>query len=42
MTVAKVEEITGLDFFNSVPQPEQEELEWKITEESWDWIKQGR
>ena len=26
VTVDKVEEITGLDFFSSVPQPEQEEL----------------
>ena len=42
MTVDKEEEITGLNFFSSVPQPEQEELERTITVESWDWIKQGR
>ena len=39
VTVDKVEEITGLDFFSSVPQPEQEELGQTITEESWDWIR---
>ena len=39
VTVDKVEEITGLDFFSSVPQPEQEELERTISVESWDWIR---
>ena len=42
VTVDKVEEITGLDFFSSMLQPEQEELERTITVESWDRIKQGR
>ena len=44
MTVDKEEEITGLDFFSSVPQPEQEqeERERTITVESWDRIKHGR
>ena len=41
VTVDKVEEITGLDFFSSMLQPEQEELERTITVESWDRIKQG-
>jgi len=42
VTVDKAEEITGLDFFSSMLQPEQEELERTITVESWDWIKPGR
>lgn len=39
VTVDKVEEVTGLDFFSTVPQPEQEQLERTITMENWDWIK---
>lgn len=42
VTVDKEEEITGLNFFSSMLQPEQEELERTITVESWDRIKQGR
>lgn len=39
VTVDRVEEITGLDFFPKLPQPQQEELERTITMENWDWIK---
>ena len=39
VTVDRVEELTGLDFFSTVPQPKQEQLESTITVESWDWIK---
>ena len=39
VTVDYVEELTGLDFFSTVPQPKQEELERSITVESWDWIR---
>ncbi len=39
VTVDKVEELTGLDFFSSVPQPKQEQLERTITVENWDWIR---
>ena len=39
VTVDRAEELTGLDFFSSVPQPKQEQLERTITVESWDWIR---
>ena len=39
VTVDYVEELTGLDFFSTVPQPKQEGLERSITVESWDWIR---
>ena len=39
VTVDKVEELTGLDFFSTVPQPKQEQLECTITVENWDWIR---
>lgn len=39
VTVDKVEELTGLDFFSTVPQPKQEQLERTITVENWDWIR---
>ena len=39
VTVDRVEELTGQDFFSTVPQPKQEQLESTITVESWDWIK---
>ena len=39
VTVDRVEELTGLDFFSTVPQTKQEQLERTISVESWDWIK---
>ena len=39
VTVDRVEELTGLDFFCTVPQPKQEQLEQTITVENWDWIR---
>ena len=39
VTVDYVEELTGLDFFSSLPQPEQEQLERTITVENWNWIR---
>ena len=39
VTVDCVENLTGLDFFSSVPQPKQKQLERTISVESWDWIK---
>ena len=39
VTVDRVEELTGLDFFSAIPQPKQERLERTITVESWDWIR---
>lgn len=39
VTVDRVEELTGLDFFSLVPQPQQEALEKTISVESWDWIR---
>ena len=39
VTVDRVEELTGLDFFSTVPQPEQEQLEQIIIVENWDWIR---
>ena len=39
VTVDKVEELTGLDFFSTIPQPHQEQLERTITVENWHWIK---
>ena len=39
VTVDDVEEATGLDFFSTVPQPKQEQLERTISVESWDWIR---
>ena len=39
VTVDRVEELTGLDFFSEVPQPKQDQLERTITVESWDWIR---
>ena len=39
VTVDRVEELTGLDFFSEVPQPKQEQLERTIPVENWDWIR---
>ena len=39
VTVDKVEELTGLDFFSTIPQPHQEQLERTITVENWHWIR---
>ena len=39
VTVDRVEELTGLDFFSALPQPEQERLERTVTAESWDWLR---
>ena len=39
VTVDYVEDLTGLDFFSSLPQPEQEQLERTITVENWNWIR---
>ena len=39
VTVDRVEELTGLDFFSAVPKKKQEQLERTITVENWDWIK---
>ena len=39
VTVDRVEELTGLDFFSTVEQPKQEQLESTITVENWDWIR---
>ena len=39
VTVDRVEDLTGLDFFSTVPQPKQEQLESTITVENWHWIK---
>ena len=39
VTVDRVEELTGLNFFSTVPQPKQEQLERTITVENWDWIR---
>ena len=39
VTVDSVEALTGLDFFRTVPQPKQEQLERTISVESWDWIR---
>ena len=39
VTIDKVEELTGLDFFSMVTQPKQEQLERTITVENWHWIK---
>ena len=39
VTVDAVEEATGLNFFSTVPQPKQEQLESTITVEDWRWKK---
>lgn len=39
VTVDRVEELTGLDFFTTVPKEKQEQLERTITVENWDWIR---
>jgi len=39
VTVDRVEELTGLDFFSAVPKEKQEQLERTITVENWHWIK---
>ncbi len=39
VTVDRVEDLTGLDFFSTVPQPKQEQLERTITVENWHWIR---
>ena len=39
VTVDRVEDLTGLDFFSTVPQPKQEQMERTVTVENWDWIK---
>ncbi len=39
VTVDRVEDLTGLDFFSAVPKEKQEQLERTITVENWHWIK---
>ena len=39
VTVDRVEELTGLDFFSTVPKEKQEQMERTITVENWDWIR---
>ena len=39
VTVDAVEAATGLDFFSTVPQPKQEQLESTITVQDWRWKK---
>lgn len=39
VTVDRVEELTGLDFFSTVPRDKQEQLERTITVENWHWIR---
>ena len=39
VTVDKVEELTGLDFFSAVPKEKQEQMERTITVENWHWIR---
>lgn len=39
VTVDRVEELTGLDFFSAVPKEKQEQMERTITVENWDWIR---
>lgn len=39
VTVDRVEELTGLDFFSAVPKEKQEQMERVITVENWHWIK---
>jgi len=38
-TVDAVEEATGLDFFATIPQPQQEQLESTISVQDWRWKK---
>jgi len=37
VTVDRVEELTGLNFFSKLPQPLQETLESSIDVNAWDW-----
>ncbi len=37
VTVDAVEAATGLDFFSTIPQPKQEQLESTITVKDWNW-----
>ena len=37
VTVDAVEQATGLDFFNLLPQPQQEQLENQISINAWKW-----
>ncbi|MBP5585261.1 MAG: DNA/RNA non-specific endonuclease [Lentisphaeria bacterium] len=37
VTVDAVEQATGLDFFNLLPQPQQEQLESSIDISAWNW-----
>ena len=39
VTVDKVEDLTGLDFFSAVPKEKQEQMERTITVENWHWIR---
>ena len=39
VTVDQVEELTGLDFFSSVPQPKQEQLERTVCIKDWYWCQ---
>ena len=39
VTVDRVEDLTGLDFFSTVSKEKQEQLERTITVENWHWIK---
>ena len=37
VSVDEVERVTGLDFFNLLPQPQQEQLESTLTVDAWKW-----
>ena len=39
VTVDAVEKATGLDFFSTIPQPKQEQLESTISVQDWKWKK---
>lgn len=39
VTVDRVAELTGLDFFSAVPKEKQEQMERTIMVENWHWIR---
>jgi len=39
VTVDAVEKATGLDFFSTITQPKQEQLESTISVQNWKWKK---
>ena len=39
VTVDRVEDLTGLDFFSSIHKEKQERLERTIVVENWHWIR---